>query len=63
MEIYHCCTEILAGLYPIRDEQQKCLQSIIEQVELSVPDLGERLQKELEPEISESPEDSGIQFC
>ena len=62
MEIYHCSTEILAGLYPITDEQQKCLQSIIEQVEASVPDFDERLQKELEPDVSEIPESGGLQF-
>lgn len=62
MEIYHCSTEALAGVYPITDEQQKCLQSIIEQVEHIVPDLDERLQKELELRISETLNYSGIQF-
>ena len=63
MEIYHCSIEILAGIYPITDEQQKCLQSIIEQVEDSLPDLGERLQREQEIETQEAPADGGIQFC
>ena len=62
MEIYHCSIEILAGIYPITDEQQKCLQSIIEQVEDSLPDLGERLQREQEIETQEAPADGGIQF-
>lgn len=63
MEIYHCSIEILAGIYPITDEQQKRLQSIIEQVEDSLPDLGERLQREQEIETQEAPADGGIQFC
>ena len=63
MEIYHSSIEILAGIYPITDEQQKCLQSIIEQVEDSLPDLGERLQREQEIETQEAPADGGIQFC
>lgn len=62
VEIYHCCTEVLAGLYSIEVEQRKCLQSIIEQIECNVPDLGERLQREWEAEVSEAPEDSGMQF-
>ena len=34
IEIYHCSVEVQAGLYSITDEQGKCLQSIIDQIEL-----------------------------
>lgn len=34
IEIYHCSVEVQAGLYSITDEQEKCLQSIIDQIEL-----------------------------
>ncbi len=62
MEIYHCCTEILAGLYPIEDEEQECLKSILNQIEHGVPDFDERLQKELEPDTSEGLGHDEIQF-
>ena len=62
MEIYRSSTEALTGAYPITNEQQKCLESIIEQIERSVPDLSERLQKEWELSSLENPEDSGMQF-
>lgn len=62
VEIYHCCIEALAGTYPITDEQQKCLQSIVEQIERNVPDLGERLQKEQELANMEAPESGGMKF-
>ena len=59
IEIYHCSVEVQAGLYSITDEQEKCLQSIIDQIELSIPNLGELLDQE---QKIEAPEDSGIQF-
>lgn len=59
IEIYHCSVEVQAGLYSITDEQGKCLQSIIDQIELSIPNLGELLDQE---QKIEAPEDSGIQF-
>ena len=59
IEIYHCSVEVQAGLYSITDEQGKCLQSIIDQIELSIPNLGELLDQE---QNIEAPEDSGIQF-
>ena len=59
IEIYHCSVEVQAGLYSITDEQEKCLQSIIDQIELSIPNLGELLDQE---QNIEAPEDSGIQF-
>lgn len=62
IEIYHCSTEALAGIYPITDKQQKCLQSIINQIECSIPNLGELLNQEQELEASESPENGGMQF-
>ena len=62
IEIYHCSTEALAGIYPITDKQQKCLQSIISQIECSIPNLGELLDQEQELEASESPENGGMQF-
>ena len=62
MEIYHGSTEALAGAYPITNEQQKCLKSIIEQIEHSVPDLSEHLQKEWDFSALEVSEDSGMQF-
>lgn len=63
MEVYYCCTDVLAGLYSITDEQQERLRSILEQIEHGVPDFNERLQKELKPDASEAPESSGMHFC
>ena len=48
-----------ADLYSITDEQGRCLQSTIDQIELSIPNLGELLDQEQNIEV---PEDSGIQF-
>lgn len=62
IEIYHCSTETLAGIYPITDQQQKRLQSIISQIECSVPNLGELLDQEQEPESLEILENGGMQF-
>lgn len=59
IEIYHCSVEVQAGLYSITDEQGKCLQSIIDQIELSIPNLGELLDQEQNIEV---PEDDGMQF-
>ena len=59
IEIYHCSVEVQAGLYSITDEQGKCLQSIINQIELSIPNLGKLLDQEQNIEV---PEDGGIQF-
>lgn len=59
IEIYHCSVEVQAGLYSITDEQEKCLQSIIDQIELSIPNLGELLDQE---QKIEAPEDGGVQF-
>ena len=59
IEIYHCSVEVQAGLYSITDEQGKCLQSIIDQIELSIPNLGELLDQE---QNIEAPEDGGMQF-
>ena len=59
IEIYHCSVEVQAGLYSITDEQEKCLQSIIDQIELSIPKLGELHDQE---QKIEAPEDGGMQF-
>lgn len=59
IEIYHCSVEVQAGLYSITDEQGKCLQSIINQIELSIPNLGKLLDQEQNIEV---PENGGIQF-
>lgn len=59
IEIYHCSVEVQAGLYFITDEQEKCLQSIIDQSELCIPNLGELLDQE---QKIEAPEDGGMQF-
>lgn len=59
IEIYHCSVEVQAGLYSITDEQGKCLQSIINQIELSIPNLSELLDQE---QKIEAPEDGGMQF-
>ena len=50
---------VQAGLYSITDEQGKCLQSIINQIELSIPNLGKLLDQEQNIEV---PEDGGMQF-
>ena len=61
MEIYFCCTDVLAGLYTITGEQEKCLKSVLDQIEQVVPDFDERLQKALEPDPSEVFGPDGIQ--
>ena len=62
IEIYHCCVEVQAGLYSITDEQWKCLQSVIDQIERCIPNLGELLDQEQELEDPEIPENNGIKF-
>ena len=48
LAIFHCCVEVQAGLYSITDEQGKCLQSIVDQIRLNLPNLGELLDQEME---------------
>ena len=62
LAIYHCCVEVQAGLYSITDEQGKCLQSIIDQIEHNLPNLGELLDQEMELEAAEDPESNGMQL-
>ena len=62
IEIYHCCVEVQAGLYSITDEQGKCLQSIIDQIERSIPNLGELLDQEQKIDIPEASENGRMQF-
>ena len=60
--IFHCCVEVQAGLYSITDEQGKCLQSIIDQIGLNLPNLGELLDQEMELEAAEDPDSDGMQY-
>ena len=62
LAIYHCCVEVQAGLYSITDEQGKCLQSIIDQIEHNLLNLGELLDQEMELEAAEDPESNGMQL-
>lgn len=62
IEIFHCCVEVQAGLYSMTDEQGKRLQSIIDQIERCIPNLGELLDQEQEFEDPEVPENDGIKF-
>ena len=62
LAIYHCCVEVQAGLYSITDEQGKCLQSIIDQIEHNLPNLGELLDQEMELEAAEDPDSDGMQY-
>ena len=65
-EIYRCIHETLDSSYPITEERQKCLESVIEQIEAAVPDLNEQVilsnDKELEFTDMKFSQDSGIQF-
>ena len=61
LAIFHCCVEVQAGLYSITDEQGKCLQSIIDQIGLNLPNLGELLDREMELEAAEDPDSDGMQ--
>ena len=65
-EIYRCIHETLDSSYPITEERQKCLESVVEQIEAAVPDLNERVilsnDKELEFADMKFSQDSGIQF-
>ena len=62
LAIFHCCVEVQAGLYSITDEQGKCLQSIIDQIGLNLPNLGELLDQEMELEAAEDPDSDGMQY-
>ena len=66
-EVYRSIHETLDSGYPITNERQKCLESAVEQIERSVPDLAARVdqsnQKEVEPASMESPNGGGMQFC
>ena len=64
-EVYRSIHETLDSGYPITDERQKCLESVAEQIERSVPDLAARVeqsnQKEVELVSAEST-DGGMKF-
>ena len=66
-EVYRSIHETLDSGYPITNERQKCLESAVEQIERSVPDLvarvGQSNQKEVESASMESPNGGGMQFC
>ena len=62
MEIYFCCTDVLAGLYTITGEQEECLKSVLDQIEHGIPDFDERLEKALESELLEVFGPDGIQY-
>ena len=65
-EVYRSIHETLDSGYPITDERQKCLESVAEQIERSVPDLAARVeqsnQKELELASMEAPDGGGMKF-
>ena len=66
-EVYRSIHETLDSGYPITDERQKCLESVAEQIERSVPDLATRVeqsnQKELGLASMEAADGGGMQFC
>ena len=66
-EVYRSIHEVLESTYPITDERQKCLQSVAEQIEHTVPDLDDRVslsnQRELELDTMESNEAGGMKLC
>ena len=65
-EVYRSIHETLDSGYPITDERQKCLESVAEQIERSVPDLAARVeqsnQKELELASMEAADGGGMKF-
>ena len=65
-EIYRCIHETLNSSYPITEERQKCLESVVEQIEAAVPDLNERVilsnDKELEFADMKFSQDNGMQL-
>ena len=66
-EVYRSIHETLDSGYPITDERQKCLESAVEQIERSVPDLAVRVdqsnQKEVELASMEAPDSGEMKFC
>ncbi|WP_204789752.1 hypothetical protein [Oscillibacter sp. CU971] len=66
VEVYRCVHEILDSSYPITEGRRKCLESTIEQIARSVPDLNERVEisngEELEYVDALLTENSGMQF-
>ena len=66
-EIYRSIHETLDSGYPITNERQKCLESAVEQIERSVPDLAARVdqsnQKEVELASMEAPDGGEMKFC
>ena len=66
-EVYRSIHETLDSGYPITDERQKCLESVAEQIERSVPDLAARVeqsnQKEWKLASMEAADGGGMKFC
>ena len=64
-EVYRSIHETLDSGYPITDERQKCLESVAEQIERSVPDLAARVEQSNQKEVelvSAEPTDGGMKF-
>ena len=61
-EVYRSIHETLDSEHPITEDRQKCLQSVAEQIERSVPDLEERVSLSNQKEL-DAPDQSGMQFC
>ena len=66
VEVYRCIHERLDSSYPITEGRRKCLESTIEQIARSVPDLNERvgISNGEEEEYADTllAENSGMQF-
>ena len=61
-EVYRSIHETLDSEHLITEDRQKCLQSVAEQIERSVPDLEERVSLSNQKEL-DAPDQSGMQFC
>ena len=63
-EIYRCIHETLDSEYPITEERRKLLESAVEQIERTVPDLAQRVEQSNQKELDlEPPDASGMSFC
>ena len=63
-EIYRCIHETLDSEYPITEERRKLLESAVEQIERTVPDLAQRVEQSNQKELElEPPDTGGITFC
>ena len=63
-EVYRCVHETLDSEYPITEERRKLLESAVEQIERTVPDLAQRVEQSNQKELElEPPDTGGITFC